>query len=219
MAYIQVFVIFHRLKWSTLNKLQLNKIKNESFVPWIVHWQKNFLKYYLCCLSLKTLYALYYMKNWNSKYWLCVIIMSRTCLRVNLHSILAWRCDIWRLSNKNGIRTHNHLVCIRKLNHLASLSKWLSVRLQTTRLWVEMSYKYCWPNLPHDSTYTTDLLNNTNYVKKRKIAGTVKKKKIILCIRKLHISLSFSCSSVIFKYVLLITSGAMNAGVPIKITQ
>ena len=32
----------------------------------------------------------------------------------------------------NGIRTHNHLVCKRTLNHLA---KWSSVRLQTKWLW------------------------------------------------------------------------------------
>ena len=42
-----------------------------------------------------------------------------------------------------------------------------------------------------------------------------KKNKKLLNIPKLHISLSFSCSSVIFRYFLLIISGAMNAGVPI----
>ena len=99
-----------------------------------------------------------------------------TCL--NVKEVLPWnRRYIWSLSDKNGIRTHNHLVCIRTLNHLASLGKWLSVRLQTTRLWVGMSYKYCWSNLPHDLTYTTDISNNANYVKKHKITGTVKKRK------------------------------------------
>ena len=38
---------------------------------------------------------------------------------------------IYCLSDSNGIRTHNHLVCKRTLNHLASLAKWLSVRLRT----------------------------------------------------------------------------------------
>ena len=28
------------------------------------------------------------------------------------------RCDIWSLSDSNGIRTHNHLVRKRTLNHL-----------------------------------------------------------------------------------------------------
>ena len=141
-----------------------------------------------------------------------------TCL--NVKEVLAWnRRDIWSLSDKNGIRTHNHLVCIRTLNHLATLGKWLSVRLRTTRLWVRMSHKYWWPNLPHNLTHTASISNNANYVKKHKTTGTAKKKKILLYIPKLHISLSFSCPSVIFKYVLLITSGAMNTGVPIKITQ
>ena len=34
-------------------------------------------------------------------------------------------------SDCNGIRTHNHLVRKRTLRHLASLAKWLSVRLKT----------------------------------------------------------------------------------------
>ena len=49
----------------------------------------------------------------------------------------------FNISNKcnNGIRTHNHLVRKRTLNHsakLASLAKWLSVRLQTKWLWVRI---------------------------------------------------------------------------------
>ena len=51
------------------------------------------------------------------------------------------RCDIWSLSDSNGIRTHNRIVCKWTLNHvaelakLASLAKWLSVRIQTKWLW------------------------------------------------------------------------------------
>ena len=48
---------------------------------------------------------------------------------------------IWRLSDCNGTRTHNHLVRKRTLNHLAklaSLAKWLSVRLRTKWLWVRV---------------------------------------------------------------------------------
>ena len=47
--------------------------------------------------------------------------------------------DICSLSGSNGTSTHNHLIRKRTLNHLAkltSLAKWLSVRLQTTGLWV-----------------------------------------------------------------------------------
>ena len=45
------------------------------------------------------------------------------------------------LSDSNGIRTHNHLVCKQTLNHLAklaSLAKWLSIRLRTKWLWVRI---------------------------------------------------------------------------------
>ena len=57
--------------------------------------------------------------------------MSRSCFRVNLHSLVAWRSrnsllerdnDIWSLSDSNGIRTHYHLVCKETLNHLAKLA-------------------------------------------------------------------------------------------------
>ena len=67
--------------------------------------------------------------------WLYAIILSRTCFRINPHStvclnvkeLLAWnRRDVWGLIDSNGIRTHNHLVRKRKLNHLAKLVKWLS---------------------------------------------------------------------------------------------
>ena len=42
------------------------------------------------------------------------------------------RRDIWRLSDCNGTRTHNHLVRKRTLNHLAKLSKWLSSAVSTS---------------------------------------------------------------------------------------
>ena len=71
--------------------------------------------------------------------------MSRTSFRVNLHSIVCLnvkkllarsRCHIWSLRDSSEIRTHNHLVRTRTLNHLASLAKWVSVRLRTKWLWV-----------------------------------------------------------------------------------
>ena len=66
--------------------------------------------------------------------------MSPPSFRVNPHSIaclnvkelLAWsRRHIWSLSDSNGIRTHNHLVRKRTLNHLAKLAKWLSCLVST----------------------------------------------------------------------------------------
>ena len=41
----------------------------------------------------------------------------------------------------NGIRTHNHLVRKRTLNHLAKLAGWLCVRLQTK--WCGFESRYC----------------------------------------------------------------------------
>ena len=70
----------------------------------------------------------------------CVIIMSRMSFRVNLLSIFCLnvqellahsRHHIWSLSDSNEIRTHNHLVCKRTLNHLANLTKWLSCVVST----------------------------------------------------------------------------------------
>ena len=65
--------------------------------------------------------------------WLYVIIMSRTSFRVNPHSIVCLNVKellarssshIWDLSDNNVIRTHNHLVGKRTLNHLTkSLAK------------------------------------------------------------------------------------------------
>ena len=40
------------------------------------------------------------------------------------------------LSDSNEIRTFNHLVRKRTLNHIAKLVKWLSVHLRTKWLWV-----------------------------------------------------------------------------------
>ena len=72
--------------------------------------------------------------------WLYVIIMSRASFRVNLHAIVCRnvkkhltqsRRYIWILSDSNVIRTHNHLVRKRTLNHLAKLAKWLNCVVST----------------------------------------------------------------------------------------
>ena len=66
--------------------------------------------------------------------------MSRTSSRMNPPSIVylnvmdfvAWsRRNIWSLSDSNEIRTHNHLVRKRTLNHLTMLVKWLSCVVST----------------------------------------------------------------------------------------
>ena len=55
-----------------------------------------------------------------------------SCL--NVKELLAQnRCDIWCLSDSNGIRTQNHLVCKRTLNHLTKSAKCIAV------LWVLIS--------------------------------------------------------------------------------
>ena len=63
-----------------------------------------------------------------------------SCLNVKEH-LTRNRRDIWSLSDSNRIRTHNHLVRKRIPNNLAklaSLSKWLSVRLRSKWLWVRI---------------------------------------------------------------------------------
>ena len=51
---------------------------------------------------------------------------------LNVKNFCAWnRCDIWSLSDSNGIWTHNHLVPKQTLSHLAKLSKWLSYVVST----------------------------------------------------------------------------------------
>ena len=40
----------------------------------------------------------------------------------NIKELLSWnRRDVWRLSDSNGIRIHNHLICKRTLNNLANM--------------------------------------------------------------------------------------------------
>ena len=58
---------------------------------------------------------------------------------LNIKELIARnRRDIWSLSDYNGARTHNQLVCKPTLNHLAKLAKGLSVRLRIKWLWVRV---------------------------------------------------------------------------------
>ena len=79
--------------------------------------------------------------------------MSRSSFTVNLHSILCLnvkellaqsRRYTWSLSNSNEIRTHNHLVRKRTLNHLAKLAKVTNLFSQqqlaeNDKLWKQIS--------------------------------------------------------------------------------
>ena len=72
--------------------------------------------------------------------WLYVIMMSGTIFRVNPQSIVCLnvkemlvqsRQDIWSLSDRKEIQTHNYLVRKRTVNDLAKLAKWLSCVVST----------------------------------------------------------------------------------------
>ena len=53
-----------------------------------------------------------------------------SCL--NVKELLAQNsCNIWSLSDSNGIQTHNHFVSKKTLNHLVKLAKWLSCVVST----------------------------------------------------------------------------------------
>ena len=80
-------------------------------------------------------------KVWHEElvFYLYVLIIPSTRFRVNpLYSCLNVkelvarnRRDIWRLSDCNGTRTHDHLVRKRAPNHLAKLAKWLNCVVNT----------------------------------------------------------------------------------------
>ena len=102
------------------------------------------------------------------KNWLCVLIIyafkseSTLCSFLNVNKLLTRnRRDIWSLSDRNGIRIHEHLLRKGTLRHyakLASLAKCLSVRLATKWFWVRIkkyislfinSIHYPWMFLQH----------------------------------------------------------------------
>ena len=80
---------------------------------------------------------------------LCVTYKNIGCMFLSFHvRVFEWihilarnRPDIWSLCDCNASRTHNHVVRKPTLNHLAklaSLAKWLNVRLRTKCLWVRI---------------------------------------------------------------------------------
>ena len=108
----------------------------------IFMWIKKFSYNFICCMinhisMLSLIECITHSSSFSMKEMkLYVIIMLRTSFRVNPHYVV-WlnvkelpassRHHIWSLSDSNGIRTHNHLVCKWKLNHL--WFRWLWVRI------------------------------------------------------------------------------------------
>ena len=120
--------------------------------------------------------------------WLYVLVMSRMHFRVNPHSIVAWmsknslletgmKSEV--LSDCNGTRTHNHLLCKRKLSHLVKWL-WIWVPLQSLKtcnilMYIflikkkgkKKNYQYIYNFLEHVQQYKTfwriNKCNSTNY--------------------------------------------------------
>ena len=83
-----------------------------------------------------TVYSYHAMYSFQNESTLYICLNVKELLARNRH-------HIWSLSDCNGTRTHNYLVPKQTLNHLAilangSLANWLSVHLQTKRLWVQV---------------------------------------------------------------------------------
>ena len=132
--------------WPTLKScsfppLRLGEMKIVASRPQVETFflQSLCLKKYIWQNDLKRLNSWYsknvtlYMYLYSIFVWLCVIIMSHTCFRMNPHFIVCLnvkellarsRCHILSLSDSNVIWTHNHLVHKRTLKHLAKLVKW-----------------------------------------------------------------------------------------------
>ena len=98
------------------------------------NWNEESLTFELETQTVMTVYSVHVTYAFQSESTLY------SCL--NVKEILAWnRSKIWSLSDYRGTLTYNHLDCKQTLNHLAklaSLAKWLIVRLRTKSLWVQV---------------------------------------------------------------------------------
>ena len=99
---------------------------------------------------------------------------------MNVKELLAQnRHDIGSLSNSNGIRTNNHLVQKRTLNHLAKTDlDCLGVCLQTKWLWVRiplLSIFFFYNNVVHkiQTIFTTNKIKRNNYNKTWDYTNTI----------------------------------------------
>ena len=79
------------------------------------------------------------------------------------------RRDVWHLSDSKEIRTQNHLVRKRTLNHSAKLTKWLSLlwqQLSVDSLWnTYVTYNNIQSNAPYRGVLTTRLTHLGSLVK------------------------------------------------------
>ena len=100
-----------------VRKWTLNHLAKLALNDWAVLWVLICTVYLTVCC-----YHVTYAFESESTLYSCL----------NVKELLAQnRHNIWSLSDSNGIRTHNHLVCERILNHLVMLTKWLSCVLIT----------------------------------------------------------------------------------------
>ena len=120
----------------TFNLRFLNELKHKARfsknVCWIFHFRFRFV------------YIFAQQKAWTLYLW-NVTIHFKIKITEKQHTFLLpdpWVLITTRsLRDSNRIRTYNRLVCKRTLNDLAklaSLDKWLSVRLRTKWLWVQI---------------------------------------------------------------------------------
>ena len=93
-----------------------------------------------CFTRFLFLFVIFYLCFYHVTY--AFQSVSTLCICLNAKELLAQnRRHIWSLSDCNGNRTQNQLVRKQTLNHLAklaSLAKWLSVRLRTNWLWIRV---------------------------------------------------------------------------------
>ena len=84
---------------------------------WAIFWE-------LICTVLLTVCYYHVSYTFQSESTIYSCLNAKELLARN-------RRDIWSLSDRNGIRTHNHLVRQRILNRLVKQAKWLSSVVST----------------------------------------------------------------------------------------
>ena len=162
---IFVFICTALTFWIIIFFIEIWKSSNRSFCPlnfFIILFIRIGLVFYIIFPKMHSFFMficnihLFIMVSFGDTihFWICkikslhsvcVLIMSHTHFRVNLHSVVVWISkelltwsmpDIWSLSNCNRIWTRNLLFLKWTLNNLAKLAKWWNVCLQTKWLWV-----------------------------------------------------------------------------------
>ena len=75
---------------------------------------------------------------------------------LNVKELLVWSSHhVWRLTDSNGTRTHNHLVCEGTLNHLAKLASCSCFKMLGITLFLQ-----CWKLFQyHGTNYQLHLLS------------------------------------------------------------